>query len=140
MSPEGVLVLAYGTPRSPDEVEAYYTDIRRGRPPTPEQLADLVRRYDAIGGISPLRARTEAQRVGLEAALEHFAPGRFTVVTGFKHAPPSIEAAVDELAATGITRATALVLAPHFSQLSVAEYLARAGARAGVKGIELRTI
>src|SRR5207302_11506395 len=41
----GVLLMAYGTPRDRDDVETYYTDIRRGRPPTPELLADLVRRY-----------------------------------------------------------------------------------------------
>ena len=72
----GVVVMAYGTPASPDDVEAYYTHIRRGRPPTPEQLADLVRRYDAIGGTSPLAERTEAQRAGLAAALDERAPGR----------------------------------------------------------------
>ena len=50
----GVLVMAYGTPASPGEVEAFYTDVRRGRPPSPEQLAQLVGRYEAIGGTSPL--------------------------------------------------------------------------------------
>ena len=57
-----VLLMAYGTPRSSEEILPYYTDIRRGRPPTEEQLADLTARYDAIGGISPLAARTEAQQ------------------------------------------------------------------------------
>ena len=71
----GVVVMAYGTPASPDDVEAYYTHIRRGTRPPPEQLADLVRRYDAIGGTSPLAERTEAQRAGLAAALEERAPG-----------------------------------------------------------------
>ena len=50
----GCLVMAYGTPEREDDLLAYYTDIRRGRPPTDEQLADLRRRYDAIGGLSPL--------------------------------------------------------------------------------------
>ena len=60
-----VVLMAYGTPRHARRtIEAYYTDIRRGRPPTPEQLADLVARYDAIGGLSPLAERTEAQRAG----------------------------------------------------------------------------
>ncbi len=54
----------------------YYTHIRRGRPPTPEQLADLKARYDAIGGISPLAERTEAQRAALAAALDDARPGR----------------------------------------------------------------
>ena len=76
VSRTGVVVMAYGTPRAPGDVEAYYTDIRRGRPPTPEQLADLVRRYDAIGGISPLAERTEAQRAALAEALDAAAPGR----------------------------------------------------------------
>ena len=60
-----VLLMAYGTPRTPAEIEPYYTDIRRGRPPTPEALAELTARYDALGGTSPLAARTEAQRAAL---------------------------------------------------------------------------
>ncbi|MCU1483953.1 MAG: ferrochelatase [Actinomycetia bacterium] len=129
---EAVLLMAYGTPARPEDVEAYYTDIRRGRPPTPEQLADLVRRYDAIGGISPLAARTEAQRVGLQAALDERAPGRFEVALGFKHVAPFIEDTAADLRARGVERIVALVLAPHYSALSVGEYLARAGADAAI--------
>jgi protoheme ferro-lyase len=73
----GLIVMAYGTPRTPAEIEPYYTHIRRGRPPTPELLADLTARYDAIGGISPLAERTEAQRAALAAALEQRMPGRW---------------------------------------------------------------
>ena len=90
----GLVVMAYGTPRTPAEIEPYYTHIRRGRPPTPELLADLTARYDAIGGISPLAQRTEAQRAALEAALEERMPGRWKVVLGQKHAAPFIEDAV----------------------------------------------
>ena len=50
----GVVVMAYGSPRRQEDIAAYYTDIRRGRPPSADQLADLTRRYDAIGGLSPL--------------------------------------------------------------------------------------
>ncbi len=90
----GLVVMAYGTPRSPDEVEAYYTHIRRGRPPAPEQLADLVRRYDAIGGLSPLAARTAAQLAGIAGALEAAEPGRWAAEPGNKHAAPFVEDAV----------------------------------------------
>lgn len=128
----GLIVMAYGTPRSPAEIEPYYLHIRRGRPPTPEQLADLIMRYDAIGGISPLAQRTEAQRAALEAALETEMPGRWRVVLGQKHAAPFIEDAVAELAAEGITEAVGLVLAPHFSGFSVGEYQRRA-VEAGVE-------
>ena len=75
MADLGVVVMAYGTPATPADVEAYYTHIRRGNAPTPEQLADLIARYDAIGGISPLAERTEAQRAALQAALDERAPG-----------------------------------------------------------------
>ena len=126
-----VLLMAYGTPRHPDEVEAYYTDIRRGRPPTPEQLAALVHRYDAIGGPSPLLARTEAQRAGLQSALDERAPGTFVVTLGMKHAAPSIEDAVAGLIGDGFPRAVALVLAPHYSAFSVGQYVERAVAAAG---------
>ncbi|HRE01812.1 MAG TPA: ferrochelatase, partial [Ilumatobacteraceae bacterium] len=95
------------------------------RPPSDDQLADLLRRYDAIGGLSPLAERTEAQRVGLQAALDQIAPGEFIVVLATKHATPSIEAAVDAIAADGIGRIVALVLAPHDSALSIGQYVDR---------------
>jgi protoporphyrin/coproporphyrin ferrochelatase len=125
-----VLLMAYGTPRHRDEIEPYYTDIRRGRPPTPEQLADLVRRYDALGGTSPLAARTEAQRAGLQAALDRRSPSRYEVVLGLKHATPKVEEAVADLAARGFTQVIGLVLAPHYSTRSIAEYLGRARSEA----------
>ena len=113
--------MAYGSPRSLDDVEAYYTDIRRGRPPTPEQLADLVRRYEAIGGVHTLTERTEAQRRALAAALGD----DWLVVVGTKHSTPSIEEAVREAEEAGAQRLVGLVLAPHFSSMSVGEYLRR---------------
>ena len=131
----GVVLMAYGTPRAPDEVERYYTDIRRGRPPTPEQLADLVRRYDAIGGISPLAERTEAQRVALQDALERSDPGRFVVVLGLKHAEPKIEEAVTGLLDAGIDQIVGLVLAPHYSAFSIGQYLDRARETAESRGV-----
>jgi ferrochelatase len=134
-SPTGVLLMAYGTPRAPEEIPAYYTDIRRGRPPTPEQLADLTRRYAAIGGISPLAQLTEAQRAALQSALDARAPGEFVVELGLKHADPKVEAGVAALAARGVARVVGLVLAPHYSALSVGEYHGRASAAAATAGL-----
>ena len=132
-----VLLMAYGTPRTPAEIEPYYTDIRRGRAPTPEQLADLTARYDAIGGISPLASRTEAQRSRLQAALDQRAPGQYEVVLGMKHADPKIERAVADLAARGFRRIVALVLAPHYSSYSIGQYLDRAQTAAEPLGIDV---
>jgi ferrochelatase len=136
----GLIVMAYGTPRSPADIEPYYVHIRRGRPPTPEQLADLIARYEAIGGISPLAQRTEAQRAALETALEAAMPGRWRVVLGQKHAAPFIEDAVAELAAEGITEAVGLVLAPHYSGFSVGEYQRRAAEAGAEVGLRMHAI
>ncbi|MGD0943616.1 MAG: ferrochelatase [Acidimicrobiales bacterium] len=126
----GVLVMAYGTPASPSQVEAFYTDVRRGRPPSADQLADLVRRYDAIGGTSPLSRRTAEQVAGIQGQLELRFPGRFLCVLGNKHSEPRIEDAVEELAAQQVSRLVGLVLAPHYSRGSVGGYLARANQKA----------
>ncbi len=135
-----VLLMAYGTPRTPAEIEPYYTDIRRGRAPTPEQLADLVARYDAIGGISPLAARTEAQRDALQSALNAIAPDTYEVVLGLKHAAPMIETAVNDLAARGFRHIIGLVLAPHYSSFSIGQYMDRTRAAAEPHGITVTSI
>ena len=75
----GVLVMAYGTPASADDVEAYYTHIRRGRPPSPEQLANLQARYDALGGTSTLTARTADQIAGIASALHDAVDDHYVV-------------------------------------------------------------
>jgi ferrochelatase len=128
----GVLLMAYGSPEREGDLEAYYTDIRRGRPPTPEQLADLRRRYDAIGGLSPLAARTRAQVAALQRELDARAgAGEWRVELGLKHASPSIEAGVEALASAGVESFVSLVLAPHYSALSVGQYLERAADASG---------
>ena len=120
-----VVLMAYGTPRSPAEILPYYVDIRRGRPPTDEQLADLTRRYEAIGGVSPLAELTEAQQRALQGALDALAPGRYEVVLGLKHADPKVEAAAELVAGRGFRHAVGVVLAPHYSAFSIGQYLGR---------------
>lgn len=132
-----VLLMAYGTPRSREEILPYYTDIRRGRPPTEEQLSDLTARYEAIGGLSPLAALTEAQRDALQTALNNIAPNTYHVALGLKHAAPMIEDAVQQLAEEGFTKIVALVLAPHFSSFSIGQYIDRATTAAAPHGISV---
>ena len=127
----GVVLMSYGTPASPDDIEGYYTDIRRGRPPTAEALGDLVRRYGAIGGISPLAAITEAQRVRISEALDALEPGRYDVRLGFKHTDPKVEATAAGFVADGFREVVGLVLAPHYSSASIGGYVAQLEAGAG---------
>lgn len=118
--------MSHGTPRSLDELPRFYTEIRRGRPPTPELLADLERRYSAIGGTSPLTQRTAEQVAGIASALESLDPGRFVVASGTKFSSPRIEEAIDELARAGTKRVVGIVLTPQSSVASVGEYARRA--------------
>lgn len=127
----GVLVMAHGTPATPADIGAFYTRIRRGRPPSAEQLAELVGRYEAIGGLSPLNERTRAQVAGLATQLETLAPGRFRVAYGAKHAPPFLEEAARQLAATKPSGVVGLVLTPQRAARGSAEYHERAAAALG---------
>ncbi|HZV50468.1 MAG TPA: ferrochelatase [Candidatus Dormibacteraeota bacterium] len=111
----GVLCMAYGSPRSEQEVEAYYTHIRGGRRPSPEALEELRQRYRAIGG-SPLEAITRRQARALAERL-----GLPTFV-GMKHAPPWIAEAAAEARAAGVRRLIGLPLAPHDARMSLGGY------------------
>jgi ferrochelatase len=113
-----VVLMAYGSPERLSDVPAYYADIRGGRPIAPENLADLVERYRRLGieGSSPLNAITEQTRAALEDELE------VPVFTGMKHWTPRIADAADAALASGAEEIVGLVLAPHYSALSIAGY------------------
>jgi ferrochelatase len=115
---DAVILMAYGSPERVADVPAYYADIRGGRPIAPEHLEDLVARYRALGieDANPLNAITEATRAALEVELG------LPVFTGMKHWDPRIAAAVDAALAGGATRLVGLVLAPHYSRLSIGGY------------------
>ncbi|WP_026672473.1 ferrochelatase [Alkalihalobacterium bogoriense] len=123
----GLLVMAYGTPRSLEEIEPYYTHIRHGRKPSPEALQDLTERYEAIGGISPLAKITEEQANKLAEELnKRHSDLDFKVYLGLKHIEPFIEDAVHQMKEDGIEEAISIVLAPHYSTFSVKSYNGRA--------------
>ena len=120
-----VLVMAYGTASGPDDVERYYTDIRSGSPPPPHLLKELKDRYAAIGNRFPLLDITRRQGAALEVELNRKSKGGFRVYLGMKHSPPSIGEGVAAIRADGVERAVGLVMAPHYSRLSVETYIDR---------------
>jgi ferrochelatase len=113
-----VVLMAYGSPELLTDVPAYYSDIRGGRPIADEHLADLVARYRRLGieKSNPLNAITEETRAALEQALG------LPVFTGMKHWRPRIAEAGESAVATGADTVVGLVLAPHYSHLSIAGY------------------
>ena len=113
-----VVLMAYGSPERLADVPAYYADIRGGRPVAPGHLADLVERYRRLGieDSSPLNAITEETRAALEAELG------LPVYSGMKHWTPRIADAVDLAVSEGAEEIVGLVLAPHYSAMSIAGY------------------
>src|SRR5947207_15454248 len=110
--------MAYGSPERIADVPAYYADIRGGRPIAPELLDDLVARYRRLGieDSAPLNAITERTRAALEAELG------LPVFTGMKHWAPRIADAAEAALAAGASTVAGLVLAPHYSALSIKGY------------------
>ncbi|HUE75905.1 MAG TPA: ferrochelatase [Chloroflexota bacterium] len=121
-APTGVLLMAYGTPATLDDVEPYYTHIRGGRPPTPEAVQSLKNRYSLIGGRSPLLGLTLGVASSLEKRLDADRFGRFRVYVGMKHWHPFIGDVVPQMAVDGVRQAIAIVLAPHYSRMSIGTY------------------
>jgi ferrochelatase len=121
--PIGILVMAYGGPDSLDDVPGYVADIRAGRT-TPRRIVERIAdNYRQIGGASPLKQHTLTQIDGLSRLATHPTPFRFYL--GMRHWAPWIEDTVGQMIDDGITSAVSLVMAPHYSQLSVAKYQSR---------------
>jgi ferrochelatase len=111
--------MAYGSPERAEDVPAYLADIRGGRPVRQEAVHELVERYRRIGGASPLNRITEAQRAALEQATG------LPVYVGMKHWSPRIGEAVGRAVEDGARRIVGLVLAPHYSRISIGGYRER---------------
>ncbi len=120
-----VVAMAYGSPSRVEDIPAYYADIRGGRAVSAEKIEALTERYRRVGG-SPLNEITEAQRAALERELE------LPVYAGMKHWSPWIADAARCAVEDGAERIVGLVLAPHYSRMSIGAY--RAAVEAALRG------
>jgi len=117
----GVLVMAYGGPNHIDEVEPYLLDVRGYRPTAPEIIQEVRERYREIGGRSPILEQTQAQANALETALNTLSKD-FIAFVGMRHWHPYIKDALAEMQSQGIEHAVGLVMAPHYSRMSIGAY------------------
>lgn len=115
----GLLVMAYGGPNNLDEVEPYLLDVRGHRPTSQEIIHEVRERYREIGGRSPILEQTHMQAAALQAALE---PG-FKAFVGMRHWHPYIKDTLGKMHSEGIEHAVGLVMAPHYSRLSIEAYI-----------------
>jgi ferrochelatase len=114
-----VILLAYGSPERIEDIRPYLEDIREGRPVSDEAVEELSERYRRIGGRSPLDEVTQRQAAALAWELG------LPVYVGMKHWRPRIAEAVNAAIADGADRLVGVVLAPHYSALSIAGYRER---------------
>ena len=117
----GLLVMAYGGPDNMDEVEPYLLDVRGYRPTAPEIVHEVRERYREIGGRSPILEQTQAQADALESAL-NAAGQNFKAFVGMRHWHPYIKDALENMRSYGIEHAVGLVMAPHYSRMSIGAY------------------
>lgn len=136
---DGVLLMAYGSPATVDDVAAYFAHIRGGRTPAADQVADLRARYERIGGRSPLLEITRRQAAGVEGLLAQ-AGGPVRVYVGMKHAAPFIADAVAEAARSGDQRLLGIALAPHYSRMSIGSYRAAAEQASAQHGVAFQCV
>ncbi|HET6823721.1 MAG TPA: ferrochelatase [Anaerolineales bacterium] len=117
----GVLVMAYGGPDNLEEVEPYLMDVRGYRPTSPEIVHEVRERYREIGGRSPILERTRAQAEALQNVLNEQGQN-FKVFVGMRHWHPFILETLTEMRRQGIDQVVGLVMAPHYSRMSIQAY------------------
>jgi protoporphyrin/coproporphyrin ferrochelatase len=118
-------MMAYGGPGRLEDVEPYLLDVRNYRPTSADVIGEIRERYARIGGRSPILERTQAQATALQTALNANQDGDeedWQVFVGMRHWHPFIKETLTEMAESGIDRAVGLVMAPHYSRMSVGAY------------------
>lgn len=137
----GVLLMAYGGPDSLDDVAPYLDDVRGGRPTSPELLHEMTERYRAIGGRSPILELTRAQAACIERALndeQAAAEGiEYRTYVGMRHWHPYIREVMPQILADGVDQLVAVVMAPHFSRMSVGAYMHRVNEALEASGAQI---
>lgn len=125
----GVMLMAYGGPKSIDEVEPFLADIRGGRPTSQELIDEITERYRAIGGSSPILEITTAQAKGVEQALNddqaRQAGISYKTYVGMRHWHPYIGDVVPQMLTDGVDEIAGIVMAPHYSRMSVGAYMGK---------------
>ncbi len=116
---QAVLLLAHGAPESLDDIPEYLSFVRGGRPTPPRIVDEVRRRYELIGGGSPLTARTREQAGALERRLG------VPVYFGMRNWHPLIRETVGRMKADAVERVIAICLAPQYSKSSVGLYFRR---------------
>ena len=129
---DAVLLVAFGGPEAPSDVEPFLANVTAGRQIPAERLAAVAQQYHHFGGVSPLNAQCRRLRAALAdrlAAAGHDLP----VYWGNRNWAPHLADAVAEMAANRHRRAIAVATSAYSSHSGCRQYLDDiAAARASV--------
>ena len=114
---KAILLMAYGGPENIAEIEPFMQRLLRRKQLPPGLLQRVEKKYQAIGGGSPLPSICRQIRAKLADTIDDM-----PVFLGFRYAEPSIETAVAKMIAKGVTEVLAISLSPHSSTISSAAY------------------
>lgn len=110
-----VLLLAHGSPESPEEIPEYLERVTSGRTLPPRVVEEITQRYQLVG-FSHLTSWTMKQRDQLARELD------LPVYCGMRNWKPFIGEVLKKMAADGVDHAVVICLAPHNSRTSVGLY------------------
>jgi ferrochelatase len=136
MAAEAVLLIAFGGPTRPEEIQPFLEGVVRGRGVPPERLREVAHHYELIGGRSPLNELTFRQAARLGEALGPALP----VYVGMRNWEPYLADTIDRMADAGVRRAIGVILSPHATEASRERYTAAveaARARLGARAPEV---
>jgi ferrochelatase len=102
-----VLLVSHGSVDDLDDLGAFVTNVRGGQPPSTDLIVELRRRYEAIGGASPLNAITAETARKLE--------GRIGVRVTWANRlwKPYVRQRLADLCAEGVRQVGLIPLAPY---------------------------
>lgn len=131
-----VLLLAYGGPEKPAEIEPFLRQLLRMDTIPAPLLQRVVEKYQTIGGGSPLPLICRGIRNKLSdffARSDHQLP----VYLAFRYSKPDIDTVVKQMADQDIERILAVSLSPHTSKISTTAYFSALEAAAGQFSLEV---
>lgn len=118
---QAILLVAFGGPRSVEEIRPFLARVTKGISIPSERLEEAALHYEAVGGKSPLNEITFRQAEALEKLLQQL--GSFMpVYIGMRNSSPFFKETLKKMADDGVRRALGFILSAHRTETSWERY------------------
>ena len=130
---DAILVVGFGGPEGREDVIPFLENVLRGRNVPRERMLQVAEHYYEFGGVSPLNGQVRELIAALRPELDRHGIS-LPIYWGNRNWHPLLPETMRQMAAGGVRRAVALVLAAYSSYSSCRQYredVERARAEAG---------